>query len=135
MGRPKKPALQEPSQPQPSPSNPTPPPAPVQEQEPEAMEVKAYVPRPELVAAGLEVQRIQEIRHKEATLRNRGRTQTDLGLECIACGSLFVGTSDTRRKLGMVRRRRVCQKCGFAWFTQERPEREIEELEKGKADA
>ena len=87
----------------------------------DAVEFKSYVPRPELAAAGLDARRAgEELRYKQANTRQR--TPTELGLECKSCNSIFIQTTHTSPKLGVVRRRKRCMKCGFAWFTIEKSE-------------
>jgi len=85
-----------------------------------------YVPHPSLRAQQEIQQQKAEIRTKEAAGRDYEPTS---GLECPSCKSLFIETQDTKRKMGIVRRRRICQKCNRAWYTVEMPESELQNRE------
>lgn len=85
--------------------------------------MKGYIPRPELAEAGEFARRTgEELSHKKALARER--TPPERGIECKSCGSLFIETTKTNPKLGYIRRRRRCLRCGFAWHTVEMPEDE-----------
>lgn len=43
------------------------------------------------------------------------------GLTCPHCGCEDTRVGDTRKGRASVRRRRICEKCGYAFTTRERP--------------
>lgn len=81
-------------------------------------------PLPYVPHAALRAQ--QEIQQQKAGIRTKEASGCDYepsgGLECPSCRSLFILVSKSERKLGTIRRRRVCQKCNRAWYTVERAE-------------
>ena len=42
-------------------------------------------------------------------------------MKCPKCGQAFGKTYITRHKEKSIRRRRICQECGFRWTTVEMP--------------